>query len=788
MSLTDFLTGDRLSLAIFLNPETDPIGQGKVILGHGPEDEKLGSSECRPADPLGSEFMHQPEMRGLPTSPSLPDSQISPARDTRTTQSDHNMTSLLPLIVPSEPTNTRMPGVITDTGPEPAVRDKTAVIGDDGSVPYALMAHNGDPRLPDGTLSDLLAGLFAVSWPTPSASGVSAAPSSLDPSDWSFNMASPTTIGNLALQSVSSLSTDQEALSVFDMATGEQTILGEGHMFRNMVEYDGLIYGLGKDTSTGPGGAWYVFTFDLESEEYVILYEDIFSMSGDNWGWSGQEYSFDAESGRMIISGEKGANAGIWELDFDTGKCRFHATTDNRFPFFLDGEIKGVSSDVLRTTLWDDWSTFLGRHVAINDGQQVVFWAESAGTSEYRLVLYDMITHDYTVIGSEAYDYIQNVNFTSLSVTEAGDFVGFAVVKGEYRTYYFDVSEDVIWNLLSDRNDTVTAGAGSDALNGLDGKDHLAGGGADDALEGGGGNDSIFGGAGDDLIVGGSGAGDDHHTGGSGIDLVRYTSAVSDIVVDLAAGKANGREIGSDTLSEIEQVIGGQGDDYIHGSRAANYLDGYKGSDTIEGGNGDDTLIGGAGKDTLIGGSGSDTYVVDGSETVTETSGQGKDTVQSSVSFTLSSHLENLVLTGSANTGGTGNDSSNRITGNSGNNRLDGGAGGDTLTGGTGVDSFVFGTVPGAGNADLITDFDSVSDTIRLDDAVFTGLKSGTLAASAFVSNKSGNASDSSDRIIYETDTGKLYFDSDGSGSGTKVHFATIGKNLSPTHADFLIF
>ena len=81
-----------------------------------------------------------------------------------------------------------------------------------------------------------------------------------------------------------------------------------------------------------------------------------------------------------------------------------------------------------------------------------------------------------------------------------------------------------------------------------------------------------------------------------------------------------------------------------------------------------------------------------------------------------------------------------------------------------------------------------VADTIRLDDAIFKGLLGGTLAASAFASNTSGNAADASDRIIYESDTGKIYFDSDGTGSAAKVQFATLDKNLALTHADFIVF
>lgn len=224
-------------------------------------------------------------------------------------------------------------------------------------------------------------------------------------------------------------------------------------------------------------------------------------------------------------------------------------------------------------------------------------------------------------------------------------------------------------------------------------------------------------------------------------------------------------------------------------------------ANTLIGDAGTTVLNGGLGNDTMIGGAGNDTYVVDSTldrvfETTTTTSGidaGGVDTVQSSVTLNLNGYagvqfVERLVLTGTANINGTGNALANRLTGNAGNNVLNGGLGNDTMTGDAGNDTFIFNTALGVGNIDRITDFNVLDDTIRLDDAIFAGLATGTLAPSAFAANLTGKATTPSDRIIYETDTGRLYFDSDGVGGTARVQFATLSAGLALANTDFVVF
>jgi len=76
-------------------------------------------------------------------------------------------------------------------------------------------------------------------------------------------------------------------------------------------------------------------------------------------------------------------------------------------------------------------------------------------------------------------------------------------------------------------------------------------------------------------------------------------------------------------------------------------------------------------------------------------------------------------------------------------------------------------------------------DTMRLENTFFSGLAAGTLAAGAF--RVGTTAIDASDRIIYNDDTGDLFFDQDGTGAAAKVRFATLDDGLAMTNQEFLV-
>ena len=288
-------------------------------------------------------------------------------------------------------------------------------------------------------------------------------------------------------------------------------------------------------------------------------------------------------------------------------------------------------------------------------------------------------------------------------------------------------------------NDYIESGLGNDVVDGGDGADYIDAGAGDDDLNGGASNDYLYAGsgddivdagAGDDIIIGGDGEGDDTYIGGSGIDTIKYTSAVAGITVNLALNTAtsiagnDASHIGNDNLSGIENIISGNYDDNLVGDVNKNVITGNAGNDTLDGGLGGDLLIGGSGNDTYIlndfftgyGRYKSPTYWTKMSDQILEDKDSGIDTVRASLSYSLGNNLENLTLTGTANVNGTGNKLDNTITGNAGKNVLNGGAGNDTLNGGAGSDK-IYG---GSGN-DILGGY-LFYDDVLLNDPSFLAL------------------------------------------------------------------
>jgi len=178
------------------------------------------------------------------------------------------------------------------------------------------------------------------------------------------------------------------------------------------------------------------------------------------------------------------------------------------------------------------------------------------------------------------------------------------------------------------------------------------------------------------------------------------------LAFDAAAGTFSGSFSGIPSTSnvgvlEVEVIatddLGATGNDQFVltvNPAAGLTLIGTTGADSLFGGYGNDLIDGLGGADYMAGGDGDDSYTVDHTgDVVVENPGEGNDTVFSSVNYTLSADVENLILTGSANRNGTGNELVNTIVGNAGANRLDGGAGADVLVGGLGNDTYILDNV-----------------------------------------------------------------------------------------------
>jgi Ca2+-binding RTX toxin-like protein len=227
---------------------------------------------------------------------------------------------------------------------------------------------------------------------------------------------------------------------------------------------------------------------------------------------------------------------------------------------------------------------------------------------------------------------------------------------------------------------------------------------------------TLHGNSGNNLLDGDAGA--DSMIGGAGNDLYVVDNA-GDVVFENANEGADAVQasITYTLTANVEGlVLTGSADINGTGNTLANTIIGNSGNNTLNGDAGNDTLDGGAGADTMIGGTGDDAFFVDnGSDVVTESDSEGNDTVYSTVHYTLSANVENLILQGTADLQGYGNSLSNSIYGNAGNNILDGRGGADAMYGGAGDDAYF---VDNAG--DVVTENPSEGNDVVFSTAHFS--------------------------------------------------------------------
>ncbi|HBS58919.1 MAG TPA: hypothetical protein DEA44_06620, partial [Firmicutes bacterium] len=295
----------------------------------------------------------------------------------------------------------------------------------------------------------------------------------------------------------------------------------------------------------------------------------------------------------------------------------------------------------------------------------------------------------------DSFDYLQTGDDLVLRIKETGETL---VLRNWFEGGASQVSKFVFadGSALTAAEATGRIGiigtTGSDVLVGDDRDNRISGLGGDDTLYGQGGNDQLFSGDGNDLLDGGIGA--DNMAGGTGDDTYVVDNE-QDIVTELAGE-------GIDTVqTSFSYQLGANVENLIltgsnnltgTGNALDNVIAGSGGRDILYGNEGNDTLNGGANADKMYGGAGDDTYFIDNKgDAVYEQENAGIDTVQSLLTYSLGSFVENLTLLGNANIAGYGNGLDNVLTGNSGNNLLYGGNGNDFIDGGAGADVMVGG-------------------------------------------------------------------------------------------------
>jgi Ca2+-binding RTX toxin-like protein len=338
-----------------------------------------------------------------------------------------------------------------------------------------------------------------------------------------------------------------------------------------------------------------------------------------------------------------------------------------------------------------------------------------------------------TVDGGDGNDLLQ-VDYTSK--TDGGIHVGLYNTNNIWNR----VTGQILVNVSNVENDNITGtqyddvfegNPGNDTFNGGAGNDLLYGGLGTDTLDGGLGTDTLDGGLGTDTLIGG--AGDDTYIVDSTTDTITENANEGIDTIQSSVSYSIATNVENLTLTGTTAING-------TGNAGNNVITGNTGNNTLNSGAGNDTLGGGAGIDTLIGGLGDDIYIVDSTtDTITENANEGTDTIQSSVSYSIATNVENLTLTGTTAINGTGNAANNVITGNSANNTLDGSAGTDTLIGGTGDDIYIVDSTTDTITENASGGTDTIQSSVTYTIAALANVENLTLTGTTAI-NGIGNA------------------------------------------------
>ncbi|MDS7968862.1 putative Ig domain-containing protein [Acinetobacter sp. V117_2] len=310
------------------------------------------------------------------------------------------------------------------------------------------------------------------------------------------------------------------------------------------------------------------------------------------------------------------------------------------------------------------------------------------------------------------------------------------------------------------QNQTINGTSNADTLYGASGNDTLTGQAGNDILYGQAGNDTLNGGTGNDTMYGGKG--DDTYIVDSTADVISESVNEGTDTVQSSVTYTLVNNVENLTLTGTTAING-------TGNALNNVIVGNSAINTLTGGAGDDYLDGGVGADKLLGGTGNDSYVIDNTgDIVTENTGEGIDTVLSSITYTLGNNLENLTLTGSTAINGTGNALNNVLVGNSAINTLTGGAGDDYLDGGAGADKLL----GGLGNDTYVIDNSGDTVTENASEGIDTVLSSITYILGSNLENltlSGSTAINATGNTLNNTLTGNSGINALNGGAGNDI-------------------
>ena len=596
-------------------------------------------------------------------------------------------------------------------------------------------------------------------------------------------------IENLTLTGVAAISgtgnslantiTGNSADNALDGAGGDDLLFGAAGA-------DALVGGLGTDTASYVGSAAVNVNLaanvatggDAAGDTFSSVENVIGSSNNDTLTGDSAANSLDGGAGADAMAGGAGDDTFIVDNAGDTASENASEGTDtvrSAVTFVLGANIENLvltgvanvngTGNALANTLTGN----AGNNV-LDGGTGVDTMIGGAGDDTYHAnVIGDIVTE---LLGGGT-DHVIAAGFYTLSANvENLTLTGVGATSGTGNTLDNVIIGNGAANILTGLagNDTLNGGAGADQLYGGEGDDlYIVDNASDFTFEGniawgtdtvqasvtyslgqnvdnlilltgvtnGTGNNianvitgntlanTLFGLGGNDTLNGGLGA--DQMYAGEGDDTY-FVDNAGDVAFEAQVAWGTDTVISSVTYSistNIDNLTLAAGAGAINGNGNAlnNVVTGNESANTLFGFLGNDTLNGGVGADQMYGGEGDDAYVVDNAgDIVFESSAAwGTDTVTSSVNYTLTTNIDNLVLASGA-TIGQGNNTANTITGNSaantlrgfgGNDVLNGGAGNDLLNGGAGDDTFVF--APGTGQ-DRVADFvaGGVDDTLDL--------------------------------------------------------------------------